>query len=90
MLGEALLQNVPTSAHVEHYAGIAHERARRRAIMVAAAEIGDAAASCSAPLDPTKICADGWIVGSSTNAPGVTWTKAPSRTTEYNSDPHAF
>jgi hypothetical protein len=39
-------------------------------------------------LDPTKMCADGWIVGASVKVPRVTWTKVPSRTTEYSSEPH--
>src|SRR5262249_49268275 len=40
-------------------------------------------------FDPTKMCAVGRIVGSSTSVPSVTWTKAPSRTTEYRSEPQA-
>jgi hypothetical protein len=36
-------------------------------------------------LDPTKMCASGFSVGSSLSEPYATWTRGP--TTESNSDP---
>jgi hypothetical protein len=38
-------------------------------------------------LEPTKMCLFGRMAGSSTSVPMATWTKAPSRTTEYSSEP---
>src|SRR3979411_2664676 len=38
-------------------------------------------------LEPTKICVVGRIEGSSTSVPMATWTKVPSRTTEYSCEP---
>ena len=36
-----------------------------------------------AAFDPTKICADGLMLGASTSVPMPTWTYCPSRTTDY-------
>ena len=38
-------------------------------------------------FEPTKMCSVGRMLGSSTSVPSATWTKAPSRTTEYRSEP---
>jgi RecA-family ATPase len=54
----ALAQNVPTAANAEHYAGIVKERARRRAIMATAAEIGAAAAAPASTATSEAILAD--------------------------------
>jgi RecA-family ATPase len=51
----ALAQNVPTSAHAEHYARIVRERSRRRAIKDAAGKIADAAAAPGAPDSATLL-----------------------------------
>src|SRR6185436_10856894 len=39
-------------------------------------------------LEPTKMCSEGRMLGSSCSVPIATCTRSPSRTTENSSEPH--